>query len=182
MDNLEGNFIYTSSSNLDPQEWNGDWNLNGQKKGYWTGRCVGSSEFRNALTPVWTNAEGCVQYGPWQKVPAKRNHIACAAFRRRAPVSDLITRRILHGSTGTIRVLQKFWCACTTGESPGFWLPESYNGQDSILNAQSKGSDLGSTMFSGPRVNGAKFQSECNHQGRRRSSITIDDAPTDLPA
>ena len=37
MGNMSGEFRFVSSNYQDPQQWNGDWSINGQNKGFWTG-------------------------------------------------------------------------------------------------------------------------------------------------
>lgn len=203
MGNMSGEFRFVSSNYLDPQQWNGDWSINGQNKGFWTGHYLRPLGMQNSpmtgsqgINDLWDSMDTCprrpaqppldpcpqpsVTYGPWQKSCDKPYyHRIC-----QLPAGGHQYLLYYPQNPGWIYwfnpTSQKFWCACPTTQHPTFGGAVA-NGQDFFLPAGTKGSTLGNTTFPDPGANGANFNPNASVKDVNGSSITISDAPSDLP-
>ena len=180
MEGMEGTFHFTSSNFLQRPQWNGEWSLNGQRRGYWRG------EYSNPLATSPFPAQGmnspasCRDFGPWSSIPGKTYFARRCSFPG-GGYQYLIfypeNPNWVYWYNPTVKV---FWCACPTINHP-ICGNAVQNGQEFFLMASSKGSTVENTQFSDPGINGANFKPSAQAKDQDGSIVNIDSVPDDLP-
>ncbi|MFN9717371.1 MAG: hypothetical protein ACK58L_01675 [Planctomycetota bacterium] len=198
MDNMSGEFRFVSSSFLEPQQWNGDWSMNGQRRGRWTGRL--RSVAQGSATPTGFSQNGFGQtscqtrtlqsnvstpvrggtYSDWSWHSAKGYHYRTCLLPA-GGCQYLISYPDNPDWTYWYNPSSKvFWCACPTVNHPTYGC-QIQGGHNLFLMASSKASTIDATVFPDPGVNGANFKRSMTATDSSGVTVALNPPPADLP-
>ncbi len=198
MENMSGEFSFVSSSFLDPMQWNGNWSLNGQTRGSWTGNL--RSVAAGSMIPTGFPQNGIPQsscqtrysqphpptpvrggtYSAWARHPAKGyNYRTCQLPSGGCQylISYPDNPNWIYWYNPSSKV---FWCACPTVNHPDYGC-QIRSGQDLFLMASSKSSTINNTVFPDPGHNGANFKPSTTAKDADGTTVALNSPPTDLP-